>query len=70
MLKPDNTYNWNGVVVNEFLLTKHNDNGIDLPSGEIKVESITIHNTPDLVYMTMQSNIHELHITAIWGMSL
>lgn len=49
MLKPDNIYNWNGVVVNEFLLTKHNDNGIDLPSGEIKVESITIHNTPDLV---------------------
>lgn len=49
MLKPDNTYNWNGVVVNEFLLTKHNDNGISLPSGEIKVESITIHNTPDLV---------------------
>ena len=41
ILKPDNTTTLCGVTVNEFLLTKHNPNHIDMPSvsmeGKVKI---------------------------------
>ena len=47
ILKPDNTSTLGGVTVNEFLLTKHNLNHIDMPSVSMegKVIGITVHNT-------------------------
>lgn len=44
-LKADRTYTANGVKVNEFLLTKHNDNGIDIPGNRTGLVGITVHNT-------------------------
>lgn len=49
ILKADKTYNWNGVKVNEFLLTKHNPNRISLPGKMVgNVIGVTLHNTSDL----------------------
>ena len=47
ILKPDNTFTLNGVKINEYLLTKHNPNHIDMPSVSMegKVIGITVHNT-------------------------
>ena len=47
ILRPDNTSTLNGVKINEYLLTKHNPNHIDMPSVpmEGKVIGVTIHNT-------------------------
>lgn len=47
ILKPDKTTNLGGVTVNEYLLTKHNPNGIDMPtvSMEGKIIGVTVHNT-------------------------
>ncbi len=47
ILKPDKTTTLGGVTVNEYLLTKHNPNRIDIPSAsmEDKVIGVTIHNT-------------------------
>lgn len=47
ILKPDKTTNLGGVTVNEYLLTKHNPNGINMPtvSMEGKIIGITVHNT-------------------------
>jgi hypothetical protein len=47
ILKPDNTTNLGGVTVNEYLLTKHNPNNIDMPSVSMegKIIGVTIHNT-------------------------
>ena len=47
ILKADKTTNLGGVTVNEYLLTKHNPNGIDMPSYNLpsKPLGITIHNT-------------------------
>lgn len=47
ILKPDNTSTLGGVTVNEFLLTKHNLNHIDMPSVSMegKVIGVTVHNT-------------------------
>ena len=45
MLKADKTYSANGVKVNEFLLTKHNDNDIDMPENRTRLVGITVHNT-------------------------
>lgn len=45
-LKPDRQYSANGLTVYEYLLTKHNPNKIDMPSGNRKkTVAITIHNT-------------------------
>lgn len=45
-LVPDKTKVINGVTVKEFLLTKHNPNGIALPSKRIKpLLGVTMHNT-------------------------
>ena len=44
-LKADRTYSANGVTVKEFLLTKHNDNGIDMPGNRWGLVGITVHNT-------------------------
>jgi hypothetical protein len=47
ILKPDKTTTLGGVTVNEYLLTKHNPNHIDMPSVsmESKIIGVTIHNT-------------------------
>ena len=47
ILKPDNTSTLNGVKINEYLLTKHNPNHIDMPSVSMegKVIGVTVHNT-------------------------
>lgn len=47
ILKPDKTTTLGSVTVNEYLLTKHNPNRIDMPfaSMEGKVIGVTIHNT-------------------------
>lgn len=47
ILKPDKTTNFDGVTVNEYLLTKHNPNRIDMPSASMegKIIGVTIHNT-------------------------
>ena len=47
ILKPDKTTNFGGVTVNEYLLTKHNPNRIDMPSASMegKIIGVTIHNT-------------------------
>lgn len=44
-LKADRTYTANGVKVNEYLLTKHNPNGIDMPGKRTGLVGITVHNT-------------------------
>ena len=47
ILKADTTTTMNGVTVNEYLLTKHNSNRIDMPSVSMegKVIGVTVHNT-------------------------
>lgn len=46
ILKPDKTFTLGGVTVNEYLLTKHNPNGIDMPSEAMNtIIGVTIHNT-------------------------
>ena len=46
ILEPDTTYNWNGLKVNEYLLTKHNINKIDMPTIAMSNPiGITVHNT-------------------------
>ena len=47
ILKPDKTTTLGGVTVNEYLLTKHNPNRIDMPSVSMegKIIGVTIHNT-------------------------
>ena len=47
ILKPDKTTNLGGVTVNEYLLTKHNPNRIDMPSVSMegKIIGVTVHNT-------------------------
>lgn len=48
-LTPDRTYKANGLTIYEYLLTKHNPNKIDMPSGNRKkTVAITIHNTNDI----------------------
>ena len=42
ILKPDNTTTLCGVTVNEFLLTKHNPNHIDMPSVSMEGKVIGI----------------------------
>jgi len=47
ILKPDKTTKFGGVTVNEYLLTKHNPNRIDMPSAfmEGEIIGVTVHNT-------------------------
>lgn len=47
ILRPDTTTTLNGVKINEYLLTKHNPNYINMPSVsmESKVIGVTVHNT-------------------------
>ena len=47
ILRPDTTTTLNGVKINEYLLTKHNPNHINMPSVsmESKVIGVTVHNT-------------------------
>ena len=46
ILKPDATIVTGGVPVNEYFLTNHNPNGIDMPTAKLTdVIGVTIHNT-------------------------
>ena len=47
ILRPDTTTTLNEVKINEYLLTKHNPNRIDMPSVSMegKVIGVTVHNT-------------------------
>ena len=45
MLKADKTYTANRVKVNEYLLTAHNTNNIDMPGKRAGLVGITVHNT-------------------------
>ncbi len=47
ILRPDATTTFVGVTVNEYLLTKHNPNHIDMPSVSMagKIIGVTVHNT-------------------------
>ena len=47
ILTPDKTSTLNGLKVNEFLLTKHNLNKIDMPWAAMpqKPLGVTVHNT-------------------------
>lgn len=47
ILRPDTSTTLNGVRINEYLLTKHNPNRIDMPSVSMegKVIGVTVHNT-------------------------
>lgn len=47
ILVPDKTNNWNGLRVHEYLLTKHNPRGIDMPTIALPATplGVTIHNT-------------------------
>ena len=47
ILKSDTSTTLNGVKINEYLLTKHNPNRIDMPSVSMegKVIGVTVHNT-------------------------
>jgi len=47
ILKPDKTTTFGGVTVNEYLLTNHNPNNIDMPSVSMegKIIGVTVHNT-------------------------
>lgn len=47
ILKPDVVSNLGGVTVNEYLLTKHNPNRIDMPTASMdgKIIGVTVHNT-------------------------
>ena len=47
ILKPDKTTTLGGVTVNEYLLTNHNPNHIDMPSVSMegKIIGVTVHNT-------------------------
>ena len=47
ILRPDTSTTLNGVKINEYLLTKHNPNHINMPSVSMegKVIGVTVHNT-------------------------
>lgn len=47
ILKADKTTNFGGIIINEYLLTKHNPNKIDMPSVSMegKIIGVTVHNT-------------------------
>ena len=47
ILRPDTSTTLNGVKINEYLLTKHNPNHIDMPSVSMagKIIGVTVHNT-------------------------
>ena len=47
ILKPDKTTTFGGVTVNEYLLTNHNPNHIDMPSVSMegKIIGVTVHKT-------------------------
>ena len=48
ILRPDTSTTLNGVKINEYLLTKHNPNRIDMPSVSMegKVIGVTVSTIP------------------------
>lgn len=65
ILKPDKTTNLGGVTVNEYLLTNHNPNHIDMPSVSMdgKIIGITVHNT-DWITTAAETTPAEQHTRA------
>ena len=65
ILRPDATTTLNGVKINEYLLTKHNPNHIDMPSASMagKIIGVTVHNTDWISVIRHNSGgaIHSCH---------
>lgn len=64
ILKPDNITNCNGVIVNEYLLTKHNPNDIAMPYQTMTdIIGITVHNT-DVISVASGTTMAEQYTRA------
>ena len=59
ILRPDTSTTLNGVKINEYLLTKHNPNRIDMPSVSMegKVIGVTVHNLKVKLYADMRDGV-------------
>ena len=59
ILRPDTTTTLNGVKINEYLLTKHNPNHIDMPSVSMEGEviGVTVHNLKVKLYADMRDGV-------------
>lgn len=62
ILKPDKKTNLGSVTVNEYLLTKHNPNRIDMPSASMegKIIGVTIHNTAGFPQQAKQLRLNSI----------
>ena len=49
ILKPDITYNWNGLKINEYLLTKHNINKIDIYKQKMIMQNGAIIDIKEII---------------------
>lgn len=63
ILKPDKTTTLGGVTVNEYLLTNHNSNHIDMPSVSMegKIIGVTVHNGSMQVFMQIVLSAERVH---------
>ncbi len=59
ILRPDTKTTLNGVKINEYLLTKHNPNHIDMPSVSMEGEviGVTVHNLKVKLYADMRDGV-------------
>lgn len=66
ILQPDKIKNWNGVKINEYFLTDHNPNKIDMPIQNLPAEirGITIHNTDWLEHISTSTTQAEQYTRA------
>ena len=64
-LTPDKVYNWNGLKVNEYLLTAHNPYGIAMPGYNLPSIplGVTIHNT-DAISVASNTTMAEQYTRA------
>lgn len=66
-LVPDRIFTANGVTVKEYLLTKHNPNGISLPSKRVlPLGGATVHNT-DAIEVSKQTTMAEQYVRATYN---
>ena len=66
-LVPDRIFAVNGVTVKEYLLTKHNPNGISLPKKRVlPLGGATVHNT-DTIEVSKQTTMAEQYVRATYN---
>lgn len=66
-LVPDRIFTVNGVTVKEFLLTKHNPNGIALPKKRsLPLGGSTVHNT-EAIKVSTQTTMAEQYVRATYN---